>query len=202
MKNRCDTGPWNRNTHYHPVLLALGPAERALDVGCGTGLLTRQLAPLCRNVVGLDLHGPSLDEACASTDAAKVTYEQGDVLTHPFEQESFDLIVSVAAIHHFDASAGLQRFAWLLKPGGRLGIIGIPASRYPRDLAREALANTATFVYQMRHRRTVWDHGAPMVWPPPLTDREMKNLSADILAGSTFRRHLHRRYSLTWNKPG
>ncbi|NOX28860.1 MAG: class I SAM-dependent methyltransferase [Actinobacteria bacterium] len=127
-------GPWNRNTHYHPLLLALTPAKRALDVGCGTGLLTRQLAPLAENVVGVDLHGPSIDEARASTNAANVTYEQGDVLTHPFDQECFDLIVSVAAVHHFGAAQGLRRFVSLLKPGGRLGIVGIPASSYPRDL--------------------------------------------------------------------
>jgi hypothetical protein len=46
-----------------------------------------------------------------------------------------------------------------------------------------------------------WDHSAPQSWPPPLTYREMKALSADLLPGVRYRRHLLSRYSLVWRKP-
>ena len=51
-------------------------------------------------------------------------------------------------------------------------------------------------------RKTLWDHSAPIVWPPPHSDREMRDLSAAILPGSQFRRHLQGRSSVVWQAPG
>ncbi len=192
---------WNRNIQYHSVVTALAPARRALDVGCGGGMLARQLAPLCAEVVGIDIHEPSISEARTSTHATNVEFILGDVLTFAFSKESFELVVSVATIHHIDAAAGLQRFGELLEPGGRLGIIGINRSVFPRDLGRDALAAAATNVHRRARREQRWEHSAPTVWPPPLDDREMKRLASDVLPGSKFRRRLHGRYSLTWTKP-
>ena len=62
-----DAERWNRNIHYHPILLALGPADRVLDVGCGCGLLTRQFAAHSTHVVGIDLDEPSIHHAQAET---------------------------------------------------------------------------------------------------------------------------------------
>lgn len=134
-----DSELWNRNLHYHPVLLALGPANRVLDVGCGGGFLTRQFGEQSTQVVGIDCDAASVREAEKATKQANVTYVLGDVLTHPFELESFDLIVCVAALHHIDAEEGLRRYAALTRPGGQIGVIGIGRSEYPRDLARDAL---------------------------------------------------------------
>ena len=46
---------WNHNTHYYPLVLAAVPdgCRRALDVGCGEGLLTRELAVRVPEVVGI-----------------------------------------------------------------------------------------------------------------------------------------------------
>ncbi len=192
---------WNRNMHYHSLLVALAPATRALDVGCGGGLLSRELAPRCTSVIGIDLHEPSIAEARAMTLASNVEYIVGDVLTHDFEAESFDLVVSVAALHHLDAEAGLRRFAELLRPGGRLGVVGIGRSVYPRDLARDVLAGIATQVHLRAHGKTPWNHSAPIVWPPPLTDRQMRKVVTTTLPGAEFRRRLHGRHSIIWTKP-
>ena len=196
-----DAERWNRNTHYHPLLLALGPANRVLDVGCGGGLLTRQFAEQATEVVGIDPDEASIREAERDTAQTNVAFIVGDILTHPFEPESFDAVVCVAALHHFDAAAGLRRFAELTRPGGHVGVVGIGRSEYPRDLARVALANIATFMHRTVRRKRVWHHSAPMVWPPPLTDRDLKALASTVLLGSVFRRHLHGRHSILWTKP-
>ena len=65
---------------------------------------------------------------------ANATYVLGDVLAPPFEPASFDLVTSVATLHHLDATAGLQRMAELLRPGGVLVVIGCARSTYPADL--------------------------------------------------------------------
>lgn len=70
---------WNRNIHYHTLLLELGPARRALDVGCGGGMLTRQLSALSAEAIGIDPHEPSIDEARSMTAAPNVEYVLGDV---------------------------------------------------------------------------------------------------------------------------
>lgn len=192
---------WNRNIHYHSLLLRLGPAERVLDVGCGSGLLCSQMIPYATTVIGIDLDEPSIDEARRETSDPGIEYLVGDVLTHPFELKSFDLVVGVAVLHHMDAAIGLRRFADLVKPGGTVGIVGIGRSVYPRDLPRDLLASFATFVHRKTRRSIFWQQNSPMVWPPPLTDQALKRLVAEVLPGAKFRRHLHGRHSIVWTKP-
>jgi 2-polyprenyl-3-methyl-5-hydroxy-6-metoxy-1,4-benzoquinol methylase len=47
---------WNHNIHYHRVILDAIPSscQRALDIGCGDGDLTRQLRALIPDVIGID----------------------------------------------------------------------------------------------------------------------------------------------------
>lgn len=197
----ADRDRWNRNIHYHDLLVELGPAGNALDVGCGGGLLTRQLASVCESVVGIDLHEASIRDARSETSERSVSYVVGNVLDHPFEPGSFDLIVSVAALHHMDAEAGLRRMAQLLARGGRLGIVGIGRSSYPRDFLRDALAGVATQIHRRARGVDVWNHAAPIVWPPPLTDHQMRKLATKVLPGSEFKRRIHGRHTITWTKP-
>jgi ubiquinone/menaquinone biosynthesis C-methylase UbiE len=196
-----DSERWNRNIHYHPLLLRLGSGGRVLDVGSGGGHLTRQFAECSSSVVGIDVDEASIRMAQAETTTPNITYVNGDVLSHPFVPESFDLVVSVAALHHMDAGAGLRQFATLVKPGGVIGVIGIGRSRYPRDLPRDGLSGTATYLRCRLKRTTIWHHSSPMVWPPPLTDHEMRRLVSTVLPGATFRRHVHGRHSIVWTKP-
>lgn len=48
--------PWNHNEHFHGWILRNLPARRqaAVDVGCGTGVLTGKLAPHFARVTGID----------------------------------------------------------------------------------------------------------------------------------------------------
>ena len=56
---------WNHNIHYHPKILQAVPngAERALDIGCGEGMLARELRSVVPEVTGIDLDTPSLELA-------------------------------------------------------------------------------------------------------------------------------------------
>lgn len=192
-------GRWDHNIHYHPVVLDSVPAhaERALDVGCGEGLLTRRLARVVRHVVGIDRDRSSI-LAAQATSGGEVDYVMGDFLRHPFRPASFDLVVSVASLHHMNGHAALDRMRALLRPGGRLTIVGL-ARTTPFDLPRDVAGVVADRLHKLT--RTEWDGDlAPRVWPPPLTFRQTRRLVLSVLPDATYRRHLLWRYSLVWTK--
>ena len=116
---RVERARWNHNIHYHGVVLAAAPPKcaRALDVGCGEGTLTRDLCRVADHVTGIDLHAPSIMRAREQNEPL-IEYLHGDFFTHPFQTASFDLVASIATLHHVDLEAGLARLAQLVRPGG------------------------------------------------------------------------------------
>ena len=181
------------------MLDGLPPACRdGLDIGCGEGMLTRELARRMNHVVGIDLHQSSIDLARTHATAA-VEYVVADVMTHPFAPESFDAIVSVAALHHMEPHAALARMRSLLRPGGRLAVVGLARSRRPFELPLDIAGFVADQYY--KRTRTYWDHSAPTVWPPPLDYGQTRRLAKRELPGVRYRRLLLFRYSFVWTKP-
>jgi SAM-dependent methyltransferase len=73
--------------------------ERALDAGTGAGTLALALAPLVREVVGVDVV-PELLERARQGAPANVTFVEGDATSLPFESYSFDLSCSRRTLHH------------------------------------------------------------------------------------------------------
>ena len=118
-------------------------ASVALDVGCGEGWLVRELSRVVDHVIGVDPDEESVAKARSYGPRGGVEYVVGDFLTYPFERASFDLITSVAALHHMDEEAALSRMAELLRPSGTLAVVGLGRSGLPADLAWE-LAGAVT----------------------------------------------------------
>jgi len=90
---------WNHNIHYHPMVLGAlgsGAAGHVLDVGCGEGILARELLRVAEHVTAIDLDPASIDLARQADNGSEIEYLVGDFLTHPFAPASFDAIVSVA----------------------------------------------------------------------------------------------------------
>jgi SAM-dependent methyltransferase len=192
---------WNHNIHYHRVLLAALPEScgTALDVGCGEGILARRLRERADRVVAIDRDEASIALARRSDAAAGVEYHVGDFLTAALEPGQFDVVASVAALHHMDEAGALRRMAQLLRPGGVLAVVGLARSRYPADLPRDALAMVVSRTLSVGRGR--WESPAPIVLPPPRTYAELARVAERELPGVRFRRHLMWRYSLVWEKP-
>jgi len=192
---------WNHNLHYHPVILRAIPdgCEWVLDVGCGEGTLTRELRRLVPRVTGIDLDQSSLDLARAHPGGADIDYVHGDFLTAAFMPASFDLVTSVAALHHMDARTALERMRDLVRPGGVVAVVGLARGRHPADLPLDL---TATVVNRLRRVTSgYWEQPSPTVWPPPETFDGMRALATRLLPGVRYRRHLLWRFSLVWTKP-
>jgi len=95
-----------------------------LDVGCGTGAMTREAARRAGaegRVVGLDLNPRML--AVAERVAPEIEWRQGDAGDLRFEDGAFDVVVSQFALMFFPDQVGALRGMWrVLAPGGRLAV--------------------------------------------------------------------------------
>ena len=150
-------------------------------------------------MVGIDIDAPVLSRARARFPDAPVTWCHGDILTHPLEPESFDAVLSNAALHHQpDAGAALCRLRQLVRPGGTLAIVG-----FTRFGWRELPWAVAAFVSRgvAIRLRGKWEHTAPQAWPPPDTFRQFRQAAREILPGARIRRLLMGRYLLSWTRP-
>ena len=93
-------------------------AQRILDLGCGTGTLTAQLACLAQTVIGVDSSASMIKKAREQYPA--LTFSVCDALLLPFEAQ-FDVVFSNAVFHWIkDHDALLQNVLKVLKPNGWL----------------------------------------------------------------------------------
>jgi SAM-dependent methyltransferase len=179
--------------------------ERALDVGCGLGQLTRRLRLSVPDVTGIDKDQQSIEYARTHPDAGDITYLHGDFLDRDFGPQTFDLVTAVASLHHMDATAALERMRDLLRPGGVLAIVGLARGSSAVDVALTIPAAIGARLHRIvtvRCRAPEPDgHSAPISWPPPVSYRQMRQLARRLLPGAQYRRHLYWRYSLIWLKP-
>lgn len=106
------------------ALARFGPPRRVLDVGCGTGLLLRELG---KRVPGATLTG--IDAAPGMIEQAKAMASnghapallQGTAERMPFGDHAFDLVISTTSFDHWaDQAAGLAECHRVLVPGGHL----------------------------------------------------------------------------------
>jgi len=98
-------------------LLAANSGERILDVGCGTGTLTAEIATSGAYVVGVDRSVEMIDEARKKF--PQLRFELCDARSLPFSDE-FGAVFSNAALHWIpEADRVIQGVARALRPGGR-----------------------------------------------------------------------------------
>jgi len=99
------------------------PGEHVLDVGCGTGGTTGELAKAVGergHVLGVDISEPLVGAARAQK-LANATFEVGDATTYPFGANVFDLVFSRFGVMFFaDPVAAFRNIRRAMKPAGRL----------------------------------------------------------------------------------
>jgi trans-aconitate methyltransferase len=107
---------WKYGSDVVP-LLSPQPGERILDLGCGTGHLTAQIAESGAQVTGVD--GSAEMIAAAREAYPNVKFEIADARNLPFREE-FDAVFSNATLHWvLEAEEALRSIQRALRPGGR-----------------------------------------------------------------------------------
>ncbi|MCP4898704.1 MAG: class I SAM-dependent methyltransferase [bacterium] len=103
------------------MIVDLPTAPRVLDLGCGPGAQTRDLADAMPDarIVAVDNHLPFL-RCIGESDKAVLRVLGGDMSLLPFRGEQFDLIWSEGAAYCIGIEAALEYWQTLLQPGGRL----------------------------------------------------------------------------------
>jgi ubiquinone/menaquinone biosynthesis C-methylase UbiE len=116
-----------------------GADDTVLDVACGPGLLACAFARVVRHVVGVDITPAMLDQARktqAEQGVDNVTWQLGDMLSLPYPDQHFSIVVSRFAFHHLlDPVAALKEMRRVCKAGGRL----VVADMAPAAAKAEAL---------------------------------------------------------------
>jgi SAM-dependent methyltransferase len=99
--------------------------ERALDVGTGAGALALALAPLVREVVGIDRVAELLEQARErAAPLSNVTFVEGDAERLPFDDFSFDLAATLRTLHHVPRpEVVIAELVRVTRPGGRLLVV-------------------------------------------------------------------------------
>ena len=155
---------WNHNVHYQRVILDAVPDRcgAAVDVGCGDGLLARKLAGRCAAVTGIDRDERIIGLARErGKEVPAVSFVHGDFLTYPFADGGFDFACANTALHHMDFGDALVKMARILRPGGRLAVVGLANNGSPADWVIGAAACPLTAITSAPGAREI---RAPPSW--------------------------------------
>jgi SAM-dependent methyltransferase len=122
----------------------IGPGDRVLDVGCGTGEVTRDAAreAVDGSALGVDLSARMIDVArqlAAEEGLASARFEQVDAQVHPFRPGAFDVVISRTGTMFFgEPVVAFSNIASGTRPGGRMVLLvwqGPAANEWFRELS-------------------------------------------------------------------
>jgi SAM-dependent methyltransferase len=109
------------------ALSTLLPPLRVVDFGCGTGVLTLEIARWAKTVTAIDRNASALAKARAESkrlQISNVTFLEADLEKLPLESMSQDLVVISQSLHHVQSpDLVLREAARILKIGGRVVVL-------------------------------------------------------------------------------
>jgi len=89
-----------------------------LEVGCGTGLFTQELAYTDNTIIAIDISDALIKKAKERVQAKNVELVVGNAYETNFDSNSYDFVVGSSVLHHLEVDSALKEFSRILKPGG------------------------------------------------------------------------------------
>jgi SAM-dependent methyltransferase len=165
------------------------PRGRALDVGCGTGALAARLARAGYDVVGVDPSDGMLEILRAK--APEVDAVRGSGTSLPFAEDSFDLVLSVATMHHIagadEVGRTVSEMVRVARPSGHILIWDHNPrnpywkplmARVPQDSGEERLLGESELVDDLRDAGAEILQSTQLGMVPDFTPRALLTLAA------------------------
>jgi SAM-dependent methyltransferase len=98
----------------------LGAGMRVLELGCGTGYFTRELARSGADIVAIDVSPELLEIARANCSGRNVRYEIQNASALSYPDAVFDSVVGSSVLHHLEIEEALREIHRVLKVGGTI----------------------------------------------------------------------------------
>ncbi|MCC6503191.1 MAG: class I SAM-dependent methyltransferase [Deltaproteobacteria bacterium] len=109
---------WRRRVEM--LCSGLRPGSRVLEVGCGTGLLTEEIAKRGVKVYSLDISHELLKKAAGKSGNKEIVFFCSSAYELGFADSVFDNIIGMSVLHHLDMDRALAEFYRVLKKGGKM----------------------------------------------------------------------------------
>src|SRR4030042_3918933 len=123
LRTTCGAQKVGRKTH---LLIDFGNIKsgcRVLELGCGTGVYTEELARTGAEVFAVDLSQNMLNIAKQNLNAPNIFYMQSDAKNLPFPDKSFDSVVGTYVLQYINLDSCLPEIGRVLRDRGRVAFV-------------------------------------------------------------------------------
>ncbi|MDR3115985.1 MAG: class I SAM-dependent methyltransferase [Treponema sp.] len=199
---------WDHNQRYQQYLLKNIPryCTCILDVGCGTGELTKRLIPYAHEIIGIDVSENMLREAQRRNGHEKIRYIKIPVETYLQETDKkFDVIISIAALHHMHEENILKIMKAKLRGHGKILIVDLVKSERVMEWFLSILAALVNPIIRLlmdgritvtKEEKEAW--AGHFQYDTYVTLREVQRIVKASLGAAAIRRHFFWRYSIVY----
>jgi 2-polyprenyl-3-methyl-5-hydroxy-6-metoxy-1,4-benzoquinol methylase len=199
---------WDHNQQYQKYLLKNIPKKCncILDVGCGTGELTKKLTFFSKEIIGIDVSENMINEAKKRNYDEKINYIKISVEKYLERTEKqFDVIISIAALHHMNEEEILKLMKNKLTRDGKILILDLVKTKTIPEwiLGITAALLNPIIMLIMRGRlkitkeeKEAWS--GHFEYDKYLTTNEVKDIVKRALGKGKVKRHFFWRYSIIY----
>jgi 2-polyprenyl-3-methyl-5-hydroxy-6-metoxy-1,4-benzoquinol methylase len=199
---------WDHNRQYQNYLIKYIPknCNYILDIGCGTGELTKKLSLFGKEIIGIDISENMVNEAEKRNYDEKIRYIKISVEDYLEETDKqFDIIISIAALHHMNEEKVLKMMRNKLTESGKILILDLVQNKTIVDYFLTIIATILNPLVMLimngrlrvsKNEREAW--AGHFQYDKYLTIVDIKNIAKKILGKIKIKRHLFWRYSLIY----
>jgi len=95
------------------------PQMQVLEIGCGTGYFTRELAKTGAKIIAIDISPDLIAKAREEIKQSNVFFSVQNAYASVFQNDEFDYIAGSSVLHHLNLPKALSEINRILKPGGK-----------------------------------------------------------------------------------